>query len=266
MSIEKKFKMFSTREWIQFLQYKLSLEREKELEEQMSKDAFINEAITTIGDKENRPLAHQSIALLINEVQQYTGVSESKISKSKETLEEQTVIPINWKLIGMIVGGLLVLSVLGYGISYFLSSIPSADNQEQTMVEAESVSNIQSYADSSSMPMEIIPSATSAASIPVDTPVSSLTKPILKKPAIQGSNNLSSTSQVNSAPAKTTNSSTVTSPGAALSQKERELFNQAQEIYKQGNREEAKRILRELKSYDNPMKSQAETILKNMEN
>jgi hypothetical protein len=266
MNIERKFKMFSTKEWIQYLQYKLSPEREKDLESQLVKDPFLNEAVTTIGDKENRALAYQSISLLINEVQLYTGVSESKILKSKETSEEQTTMPINWKLIGIIAGGLLLLGMLGYGIYYFLSSSSGADNEEQTMVEAESVSNIQSYADSSSRPMEIIPNAVSAASTPVDTPISSLTKPVLKKPAIQGSNNLSNTSQVNSAPSKTSNSSAVTSPSAALSQKERELFNQAQEIYKQGNREEAKRILRELKSYDNPMKSQAETILKNMEN
>ena len=139
-----------------------------------------------------------------------------------------------------------------------MSSSSGVDNEEQTMVEAESVSNIQSYADSSSRPMEIIPNAVSAASTPVDTPISSVTKPVLKKPAIQGSNNVSSSTQVNSTSSKTSNSSTPNSPAAALSQKERELFNQAQE--------EAKRILRELKSYDNPMKSQAETILKNMEN
>ena len=69
MNIEKKFKMFSTKEWIQYLQYKLSPEREKELESQLVKDPFLNEAVTTIGDKENRALAYQSISLLINEQQ-----------------------------------------------------------------------------------------------------------------------------------------------------------------------------------------------------
>ncbi|MCE2962765.1 MAG: hypothetical protein ACK5UE_03580 [Chitinophagales bacterium] len=266
MNIERKFKMFSTKEWIQYLQYKLSPEREKELESQLVKDPFLNEAVTTIGDKENRAQSYQSISLLINEVQHYTGVSESKILKSKETSEDNTAMPIDWKLVSMIAGGLFLLGMLGYGIYYFLSSSSGVDNEEQTMVEAESVSNIQSYADSSSRPLEVIPNAVSAASTPLDTPVSSVTKPVLKKPAIQGSNNVASSTQLNSASSKASNSSAPNSPAAALSQKERELFNQAQEIYKQGNREEAKRILRELKSYDNPMKSQAETILKNMEN
>lgn len=40
MNIERKFKMFSTKEWIQYLQYKLSPEREKELEVQSAKDEF----------------------------------------------------------------------------------------------------------------------------------------------------------------------------------------------------------------------------------
>ena len=76
--------MFSTKEWIQYLQYKLSPDREKELEMEMTKNPFLNEAVKVIGDKENRALSHQSISLLIGEVQQYTGVSESRIVQAKE--------------------------------------------------------------------------------------------------------------------------------------------------------------------------------------
>jgi hypothetical protein len=142
------------------------------------------------------------------------------------------------------------------------TNLSNSPEQEQTMIEAESVSSIQSYADSSSLPMETIPNASSGSKI--DT---ASTRPAVKvnpssaasKPTV--SNSLQSN---NNTPARVVNASPSNSSGAG--QKERELFNQAQEIYKQGNREGARRILRELKSYDNPMKSQAETILKNMGN
>ena len=113
--------------------------------------------------------------------------------------------------------------------------------------------------------METIPSANVAASIPVDTAASvTVKKPVIKNKPSQtraddgtsNDQNTSNTPIVKSTP----------SMNPATSQKERELFNQAQEIFKQGKREEAKKILQELKSYDNPMKSQAESILKNMDN
>lgn len=251
--------MFSTKEWIQFLQYKLSPEREKEMETEMTKNPFLNEAVKVIGDKENRALSHQSISMLIGEVQQYTGVSESKIVQSKENRDQEPSVPVNWKLIGLIVGALLLLGLIGYGIYYFLSNSVNSADQEQTMIEAESVSNIQSYADSSSLPMETIPSATAAASIPVDSVASS----IIKKPVVKPKPSQTTISD-GSSNAPTVKPVSSISPSA--SQKERELFNQAQEIFKQGKREEAKKILQELKSYDNPMKSQAESILKNMDN
>lgn len=265
MTIEKKFKMFSTREWIQFLQYKLSPEREKELEMQLEKDPFLQEAVVTIGDKENRALSYQSVSLLISEVQQYTGVSESKIARSKESVDVQTEVPVNWRLVGIIVGGALFLGILGYGIYHFLSSSPSETGEQPTMIEAESVSSIQSYADSSSLPMETIPSALPAASIPVDSSTIGTSKPALKKSVSKPSSGETKTSQESVSPTRSSNNSS-SAANVAISQKERELFSQAQEMYKQGNREDAKKILRELKSYENPMKSQAETILKNMEN
>ena len=120
--------MFSTKEWIQYLQYKLSPEREKELEVELTKDAFLNEAIKVIGDKENRALSYQSISLLIGEVQQYTGVSESKIIQSKENKILEPSDPVNWQLIGFIIGGILLLGLLGYGIYYLLSNSPNSSD------------------------------------------------------------------------------------------------------------------------------------------
>lgn len=266
MSIDRKFKMFSTKEWIQYLQYKLSPEREKELEVQVAKDPFLKEAIETIGDKEHRALSYQSVTFLINEVQDYTGVSESKISRVKERADYDTSPPINWKLIGIVGAGVVILGLLLYGVYALINHLGNSPAQEQTMTEAESVSSVQSYADSSSLPMETLPNVS-----PTSIQDSIANKPVVKtNPTAAASKPSGSAAQLNSSqtsnpiPAKTTNTSTGNSMGA--SQKERELFNQAQEIFKQGNREEAKRILRELKSYDNPMKSQAETILKNMEN
>lgn len=266
MTIEKKFKMFSTKEWIQFLQYKLSPEREKELEAQLSKDSFLKEAVDIIGDKENRALAHQSISSLISEVQHYTGVSESKIAKSKDGDESAGLLSeINWKYVGIVLGSLLLLGVLGFSIFYFFSSKSNEVEQENVMLEAEPVSNIQSYADSSSLPMETLPKAVNPEKINSD---SAKLKPIGTFSTRTKSGANSSETAVKSED-KIPNSTVVKSSSPSLSvtaQKERELFNQAQEIYKQGNREEAKKILRELKSYDNSMKTQAETILKNMEN
>jgi hypothetical protein len=262
MNIERKFKMFSTKEWIQYLQYKLSPEREKELEVQSAKDEFLKEAIDTIGDKENRAISYQSVSFLINEVEHYTGVSESKISRVKERADYDTSAPVDWKMIGLVGAGVLLICLVIYGVFSLATNLSNSPEQEQTMIEAESVSSIQSYADSSSLPMETIPNASSGSKI--DT---ASTRPAVKvnpssaasKPTV--SNSLQSN---NNTPARVVNASP--SNSSVAGQKERELFNQAQEIYKQGNREGARRILRELKSYDNPMKSQAETILKNMGN
>ena len=262
MNIERKFKMFSTKEWIQYLQYKLSPEREKELEVQSAKDEFLKEAIDILGDKENRAISYQSISFLINEVQDYTGVSESKISRVKERADYDTSTPIDWKMIGLIGAGILLIGLIIYGIFSLFAHLSNSPEQEQALIEAESVSSVQSYADSSSLPMETIPNASSSALI--DT---ASTRPVVKVNPASAASKPSVSNSVqsdNNTPARAANASVGNSNGA--NKKERELFNQAQEIYKQGNIEEARRILRELKSYDNPMKSQAETILKKMGN
>lgn len=261
MSIEKKFNKFSTKEWIQYLQYKLSPEREKELDMQTEKDPFLKEAVDTIGDKENRPIAYQSITYLINVIEQGTGVSESRITKTKtESPKASGATTVNPRILLGAFVGLIVLGLLAFGIYYFITH-SSSSAEEQTMTEAETVSETQLYADSSAMPLEALPTGSQAKpdTIKLTNPQSSATKPIATKPAV-------SEDEQRTKKENTTSSSMTTTTSSTLSNRERELFNQAQEYYKQNNREEAVRILKELKSYENPMKSKAESILKNMEN
>jgi hypothetical protein len=134
MNIERKFKMFSTKEWIQYLQYKLSPEREKELEVQSAKDEFLKEAIDTIGDKENRAISYQSVSFLINEVEHYTGVSESKISRVKERADYDTSAPVDWKMIGLVGAGVLLICLVIYGVFSLATNLSNSPEQEQTMI------------------------------------------------------------------------------------------------------------------------------------
>jgi len=205
MNIERKFKMFSTKEWIQYLQYKLSPEREKELEVQSAKDEFLKEAIDILGDNENRAICYQSISFLINEVQDYTGVSESKISRVKERADYDTSTPIDWKMIGLIGAGILLIGLIIYGIFSLFAHLSNSPEQEQTLIEAESVSSVQSYADSSSLPMETIPNASSSAFIDTAT-----ARPVVKvNPASAASKHSVSNSvqSDNNTPARAANAS-----------------------------------------------------------
>lgn len=258
MSIDRKFNMLSTKEWIQYLQYKLTPEREKEIEIQSQKDVFLKEALDIIGDKENRALAYQSITYLINVIEGNTGVSESKITKVKSvSTNTNSGSSIQPKLIAIIIAGLILLGMLGYGI-YYLIQQNNSTNEESTMVEAQTISESQSYADSSLLPMETLPTPISA--MTDTTKVAKLTP----KSNVKSSSNTNNSTEIiyRESPVQSASEPKVESN----SSKERELFQQAQDQFKNGNRDEAKRILKELKSYENPMKSQAETILKNMEN
>ena len=197
--------MFSTKEWIQYLQYKLSPEREKELEVQSAKDEFLKEAIDILGDNENRAICYQSISFLINEVQDYTGVSESKISRVKERADYDTSTPIDWKMIGLIGAGILLIGLIIYGIFSLFAHLSNSPEQEQTLIEAESVSSVQSYADSSSLPMETIPNASSSAFIDTAT-----ARPVVKvNPASAASKHSVSNSvqSDNNTPARAANAS-----------------------------------------------------------
>lgn len=264
MAIEKKFNMFSTREWIQYLQHKISSEREKELEDQATRDPFLKEAIDVIGTQENRPVAFQSISYLISVIEENTGISESKITRV-QTARSSSEPSFNPKLIMIILGGLVLALLIGFGI-YYVINTPSNSVEEVSASIADSASVSASYADSSSRPFDVIPgtSAPTMDTTPktVTAPTSSASKPIKTNSGNTASNSTSSQGESSSKPT----SSVSNTPSAPTSSKERELFSQAQDLFKQGNREEAKKILNELKSYDNPMKTQSENILKNMGN
>jgi hypothetical protein len=260
MTIERKFNMFSTREWIQYLQYKLSPEREKELAENADRDPFLKEALDAISAQENRPIAFQSISYLISIVEENTGVSESKITRAATTRRSSSPISnetFNPKLILLIAGGLALACILGFGIYTLINHQSTSNNIEEITTQADSTSiSNANYADSSARPFDILPSGTVAVDTtpkPVVNPSTSARKPISQQP--QETIYPTTTTTVNSSTPSTASSA---SNGNG---KERELFNKAQELYMQDKRDEAKKILRELKSYDNPMKAQAENIL-----
>ena len=280
MAIKKKFNMFSTREWILYLQYKLSPEREKELNLRAEEDDFLKEAIEIIGEKENRPLAYQSLSQLISVIQENTGVSESKILKVKTGKLESDAnsAPIfNLKLMLMSILGLILVGLLGYGIYYFSSSYDfTSDDIEEPMIEAETVSETQLYADSSTMPMETLPSAQTATSSSESGNISnentSSNSTSNERAQIRNTDSRVEASIQNGSAAEPDvevikpNSESPRPNNTLSNSKERELFNKAQDLYKGGDRDGAKKILRDLKSYENPMQSKAENILKNMEN
>jgi len=268
MTIEKKFNMFSTKEWIQYLQYKLSPEREKEIEEHASSDPFLKEALEAISTQENRPIAFQSISFLISMIEENTGVSESKIARApgRRTSATTNNSKMDPKIILLAIGGLILAAAIGFGIYYFMNSSSATSESEENTALIDSASMINSnYADSSNRPFDVIPNTTTT---PVDTTPTAITNPQSSASRSVKKTQTSSTSDVIS-PSYTKpnessgNSSTSTSIG---SNKERELFNQAQDLYVNKKPEEAKKILNELKSYDNPMKDKAEKILNQMGN
>jgi hypothetical protein len=98
---------------------------------------------------------------------------------------------------------------------------------------------------------QITPDANTAASLPATTvtvtpTVASPNKPTSKPTPITG---------------QSTNNSNSQNLGE---NKDRKLFDEAQNLYKSGKIEESKAILNKLKSYENPYKGQSEDILKNL--
>lgn len=266
--IEKKFNMFSTKEWLQFLQYKISPEREKELMDKASSDSFLREAVEAISTQENRPVSFQSLSYLISQVEDATGVSESNITSEK--IRRRVDPDMNKKLI-LIIGGIFLAGLIAFGIYYFISNRTEVIDAEASN-EIESIPQ-QEMVDTSSRPFDIIPTSTpvvdSIAPTPVNTPTQSTPK---KKVNTASTSSSSYTTSPSYTEPKTTAvvATTPTPPQASAParsnqvSKERELFNQAQDMFKQGNRDGAKQILNQLNSYDNPMKSQSGKILENM--
>ncbi len=261
--IEKKFNMYSTKEWLQFLQYKLSPEREKELTDRVPYDPFLKEAYDAISTQENRPVAFQSLSYLINQIEEATGVSESNIMAYKSDRPELNKgIDKKWFLY---LAGLVLLGFLCYGIYYLISNNSFASAEVETT--ATDTAAITNYIDTSNSPLDVIPGA-----ISTDTPITSTQpnmgaivsesnvkpKPLTPKPQVTTNANFSSTTTTTSAPAVS---------DVASSSKENDQFKKAQDLYKRGDAEgkdEAKKILINLSSYDNTEKAKAEKILKSL--
>lgn len=267
MYIEKKITMLSTKEWMQYLQYKLSPEREKELLDKTTTDLFLKEAVDSFNNLENRNIAFTSLSYIHDQIEEMTGVSESKIThidlrnSNSQTFSKQTIII-----------GIGFLLTLGLGILlYYLSQngmFDSAANTEETVVAESPMESISSTVDSSAIPLDVIPNSTTSP-VAVDTP-----KPLSTNTVGSASENKkkkSSNSSVSGYSASTSNGTpeVYTSPSQVAttsSNKETEQFYKAQELFKANKVEEAKNILKELKSYDNPKRAQSEKILNTLNN
>lgn len=277
--IERKFNMLSTKEWLQYLQYKLAPERDKEINERLSGDPFLKEAVDCIGDKDNRAVAFQSLTYLIGQIEDATGVSESRVLAVHAPKNYDSTL---WKKIAIILAGLSMIGLLGWGIYYIINKNSSDVSEEDMLIpkDTATTSTVSQYIDTSASPLDVIPAG--AATVPsIDTTSAKpapnpSAKPTKPKPTATNSSlgALYPKSQSSGIVASNAAPSAASTPAAssglkvenAATPKEREQFNTAQEKFKNGDREGARQILQNLKSYDNPMKSQAETILKNMGN
>jgi hypothetical protein len=250
LNIEKKFTMLSTKEWMQYLQHKLPNDREKELLDRAQYDEFLRESLDAINSMEGRHLAYQSLNYIHQQIENATGVSESRISNTNVNQYETPVDTKKYVMIGL---GVLAIALIAFGIFYFVNNNTSNTEEEEdnTMNElVEDTTPVANSVDSSTLPMEqITPDANTAASVPVTTAtpmVASPNKPTSKPTPNTGQN---------------TNNTNSQNTGE---NKDRKLFDEAQNLYKSGKIEESKAILNKLKSYENPYKGQSEDILKNL--
>lgn len=249
LNIEKKFTMLSTKEWMQYLQHKLPSEREKELIDRAQYDDFLRESLDAINSMEGRHLAYQSLNYIHQQIENATGVSESRISNTNVNQYETPIDTKKYLMIGL---GVLVFALIVFGIFYFVNNNTSTNNEENldnNLGElVEDTSSVAPTIDSSTLPMEqITPDANSAASLPA----TSSTPTNTTKPRTSNTTTIVQTPQV-------TSSQTVSE------NKDRKLFDEAQNLYKSGKIEESKAILNKLKGYENPYKKQSEDILKNL--
>jgi|688.fasta_scaffold55820_3 hypothetical protein len=250
LNIEKKFTMLSTKEWMQYLQHKLPNDREKELLDRAQYDEFLRESLDAINSMEGRHLAYQSLNYIHQQIENATGVSESRISNTNVNQYETPVDTKKYVMIGL---GALAIALIVFGVFYFVYNNMSNNEEEEdnTMNElVEDTSPVANSVDSSTLPMEqITPDANTAASVPATTATPTLASP--NKPTSKSTPNAG----------QSTNNTNSQNSGE---NKDRKLFEEAQNLYKSGKIEESKVILDKLKSYDNPYKGQSEDILKNL--
>lgn len=270
MNIEKKFNMLSTKEWMQYLQYKLSPEREKELLDKTTSDPFLKEAVDAFNSLENRNIAFTSLSYIHDQVEEITGVSESKITSIN--IRKGSTPTINKSTILILVGA-LVLAGLG-ALIYFLiqnGTFSSSSDSEETNV-VETTNTTTDGVDSSTLPLDALPNAMNSTPV-ADTPATSTTpsgstvsptSSVKKKKSSNYQNDNTANGQVD--PNITYTSTPSNNGGANNYSKETVQFNKAQDLYNAGKVEDAKAILNNLKSYDNPKKAQSENILKTISN
>jgi hypothetical protein len=250
LNIEKKFTMLSTKEWMQYLQHKLPNDREKELLDRAQYDEFLRESLDAINSMEGRHLAYQSLNYIHQQIENATGVSESRISNTNSNQYESPVDTKKYVMIGL---GVLAIALIAFGIFYFVNNNTSNNEAEEdnTMNElVEDTTPVANSVDSSTLPMEqITPDANTAANVPVTTVTTTVASPN------------KSTSKPTPITGQSTNNTNSQNSGE---NKDRKLFDEAQNLYKSGKIEESKAILNKLKSYENPYKGQSEDILKNL--
>lgn len=242
--------MLSTKEWMQYLQHKLPNDREKELLDRAQYDEFLRESLDAINSMEGRHLAYQSLNYIHQQIENATGVSESKISNTNVNQYDTPVDTKKYVFIGL---GVLVLAIIIFAISHFINANKNSNEtelEEDTMSEmVEDTSSLKSTStiDSSTLPMEqITPDANSAASVPVSSTSAS------------SASTLRQVQKTNQPTFQSTNNTSTQNIGE---NKDRKLFDEAQNLYKSGKINESKAILNKLKSYDNPYKGQSEEIL-----
>jgi len=258
IEIEKNFVKLSTKEWMQYLQYKLSPERERELMDHTQYDEFLRDALESINAMEGRHLAYNSLSYIHSQIEEMTGVSSSKITNQRTTNHYNNPAPsFNLNKILLIALGVAVVIGMAIGIYYYMSSSSEeADLTEESTTESETAIQSNSTIDSSSMPMSTIQNNTATM---VDTPMNQTATTTVNNAMVQSAPSKPTESKPKAKP-----SSNNTPPSSASTNAEKDQFQKAQELYKQGKVSESKDILKKLNSYDNPYKSQSETLLKNL--
>jgi len=259
IDIEKKFVKLSTKEWMQYLQYKLSPERERELMDHTQYDIFLSDALESINAMEGRHLAYNSLSYIHSQIEEMTGVSGSKISNQRSTVNHYSSSSPNFNNYKIVLIVLAICAVLGIGIwmfNYFNSSTDENNLSEESLIESESATKSNDLIDSSTLPMSTIQNNSSSSTEPSMTPI--------KATSTSNSNVQSTPSLVDEQKMKNESLTNVKSEPNNIKNSEKEEFERAQDLYKQGKINESKEILKKLRNYDNPYKTQSETLLKNL--
>ena len=250
--IIKKFNKLSTKEWLQYFQFKLSPDREKELVSHATQDPFLKDALDGFSDQNIRPIAHQSYNLLLSKIRTSSG--NSAFSRNATGGSSSSMSYLNLKTI--ILGLVLLAAIIGAGfLINYLMNTDTEDNdytQEEPAIEAIET-DIPS--EDENAPLEVIPNTESISQPEETSQTQSTTNNSSSRnqetnqtvePTITETTNSPSLSTEEPSPS----SAEVNKPNTAPTQdfsKENELFQKAQQLYTQGKYSESKQILQKLK-------------------